>query len=101
MARCLHCSAEIPEHSSFCLACGATLMLTPEEPTIAMAPASSESTDEGRFASGASPLTTAFSAWYANPTIFLVIVVLALTGYAFHTAVAGRPLFKAGFLEPD
>jgi hypothetical protein len=28
-------------------------------------------------------------------------VMLALTGYAFHTAVAGRPLFKAGFLEPN
>jgi hypothetical protein len=46
------------------------------------------------------PLTTDFSAWYASPTIFAVVVVLALAGYAFHTAVAGRPLFKAGFLEP-
>ena len=27
--------------------------------------------------------------------------VLVLTAYAFRTAVAGRPLFKAGFLEPD
>jgi hypothetical protein len=27
--------------------------------------------------------------------------VLALAGYAFHTAVAGRPLFKAGFLDAD
>jgi hypothetical protein len=27
--------------------------------------------------------------------------VLALTAYAFHTALAGRPLFKAGFLERD
>jgi len=42
-----------------------------------------------------------FSAWYASTTIFAVVVFLALTAYAFHTAVAGRPLFKAGFLEPD
>jgi serine/threonine-protein kinase len=47
------------------------------------------------------PLTTDFSAWYASTTIFVVVVVLALKGYAFHTAVAGRPLFKSGFLEPN
>ena len=39
--------------------------------------------------------------WYASTTIFFLVVILALTAYAFHTAVAGRPLFKAGFLEPD
>jgi predicted Ser/Thr protein kinase len=44
-------------------------------------------------------LTTDFSVWYAGPTVAAVAVVLALTAYAFHTAVAGRPLFKAGFLE--
>jgi hypothetical protein len=33
--------------------------------------------------------------------LFPVAIVLALTAYAFHTAVAGRPLFKAGFLESD
>jgi hypothetical protein len=42
-----------------------------------------------------------FSTWYASTTVFVLVVVLALTAYAFHTAVAGRPLFKAGFLEPD
>jgi hypothetical protein len=47
------------------------------------------------------PLTTDFSAWYASATIVAVVVVLALTAYAFHTAVAGRPLFKAGFLDAD
>jgi hypothetical protein len=45
--------------------------------------------------------TADFSAWYANTTILVLVVVLALTAYAFHTAVAGRPLFKAGFFEPD
>ncbi len=47
------------------------------------------------------PLTTDFSAWYSSTTIFAVVVVLALTAYAFRTAVAGRPLFKAGFLDAD
>lgn len=46
-------------------------------------------------------LVSDFSAWYASTTVFLLVVVLALTAYAFHTAVAGRPLLKAGFLEPD
>jgi serine/threonine-protein kinase len=47
------------------------------------------------------PLTTDFSAWYASATIVALVVVLALTAYAFHTAVAGRPLFTAGFLDAD
>jgi hypothetical protein len=47
------------------------------------------------------PLTTDLSAWYAGSAVFAVAIVLGLTVYAFHTAVAGRPLFKAGFLEPD
>ncbi len=47
------------------------------------------------------PLTTDLSAWYAGTSVFAVAVVLALTAYAFQTAVAGRPLFKAGFLESD
>ncbi len=47
------------------------------------------------------PLTTDLTAWYASPTVFVVAIVLALAAYAFHTAIAGRPLFKAGFLESD
>jgi predicted Ser/Thr protein kinase len=47
------------------------------------------------------PLTTDLSVWYSGPTIAVVAVVLVLTAYAFHTAVAGRRLFKAGFLEPN
>jgi hypothetical protein len=45
------------------------------------------------------PVTTDFSAWYAGSAIFTLACIVALTGYAFHTALAGRPLFKAGFLE--
>jgi hypothetical protein len=47
------------------------------------------------------PVTTDFSTWYAGSTIFALAVVLALTAYAFRTAVAGRPLFQAGPLERD
>jgi len=42
-----------------------------------------------------------FSAWYAGTTVFAVLFFLAVTAYAFHTALAGRPLFKTGFLESD
>ena len=42
-----------------------------------------------------------FTAWYASTTVFGLVAILALTAYAFHAAEAGRPLFKAGFLELD
>jgi serine/threonine-protein kinase len=45
------------------------------------------------------PVTTDFSAWYAGSAIFTLACIVGLTGYAFHTALAGRPLFKAAFLE--
>ena len=45
------------------------------------------------------PITTDFSAWYAGSAIFTLACIVALTGYAFHTALGGRPLFKARFLE--
>jgi serine/threonine-protein kinase len=47
------------------------------------------------------PLVGDFSTWYASTTFFVLVVVLALTAYAFHTAVAGRPLFNTGFIDPD
>ncbi len=46
-----------------------------------------------------SPLTTNFSAWYAGAAIAALAVVLGLAAYAFHTALAGRPLFQEDFLE--
>jgi serine/threonine-protein kinase len=45
------------------------------------------------------PITADFSAWYAGSAIFTLACIVTLTGYAFHTALAGRTLFKAGFLE--
>jgi hypothetical protein len=47
------------------------------------------------------PRTSDFSAWYAGSSIFAIASVLALSAYALYTALAGRPLFKAGFLEND
>ncbi len=47
------------------------------------------------------PLTADFSAWYAGSSLFAIASVLALTAYASYTALAGRPLFKAGFLDTD
>ena len=45
------------------------------------------------------PITADFSAWYAGRTIFMLAFVVVMSGYAFHTALGGRPLFKADFLE--
>ncbi|HYL72908.1 MAG TPA: serine/threonine-protein kinase, partial [Bryobacteraceae bacterium] len=47
------------------------------------------------------PLTTDFSAWYAGNSLYALASVLVLTAYALYTALAGRPLFKAGFLDPE
>jgi hypothetical protein len=45
------------------------------------------------------PMTLDFSAWYSGATLFAVVVVLALTAYAFDTARAGRLLFREGALD--
>lgn len=45
------------------------------------------------------PLTTDFSTWYSGITVFTVGIVLLLAGYGFYAALAGRPLFREGFLE--
>ncbi len=47
------------------------------------------------------PLTTDFSTWYAASSLFAIASVVALTACAVYTALAGRPLFKAGFLDSD
>jgi serine/threonine-protein kinase len=43
--------------------------------------------------------TLDFSAWYSGRTIFTAMLILGLALYGFRTALAGRPLLKAGFLE--
>jgi len=47
----------------------------------------------------ACPLTMDFSAWYAENMFVAIGVVLVLAVYAFHVALAGRPIFRARFLE--
>lgn len=45
------------------------------------------------------PITTDFSAWYAGSTLFTLLVVLALSVYAFHTSLGGQKVFAGKFLE--
>jgi serine/threonine protein kinase len=40
------------------------------------------------------PVTSDFSAWYAGSALFAVVFVVALAGWAFHTALGGRALFS-------
>ena len=40
------------------------------------------------------PITADFSAWYAGTSLFALLSLAALAGYAFHAALAGRPLFR-------
>ena len=39
------------------------------------------------------PMTFDFSAWYASATLLALAAVFGLAGFAFHTALAGRPIF--------
>jgi len=41
------------------------------------------------------PITSDFSAWYAADFVLAVIISLTLAGFAFYTALAGQPLFRA------
>jgi serine/threonine-protein kinase len=45
------------------------------------------------------PITTDFSAWYAGTTLFTLLGVLALAGYAFHTSLGGQKIFEGKLLE--
>jgi hypothetical protein len=40
------------------------------------------------------PLTTHLPAWYAKSAVLAMLSVLALAVYAFHTTLAGRPLWR-------
>jgi hypothetical protein len=46
------------------------------------------------------PLTTHLSAWYAKSALLAMASVLALAIYAFHTTLAGRPLWRDELHEP-
>jgi len=45
------------------------------------------------------PLTTHLSAWYARGALLAMLSVLALAIYAFHTTLAGRPLWRGELQE--
>jgi serine/threonine-protein kinase len=45
------------------------------------------------------PITTDFSAWYAGSTLFTLLAVLVLAGYAFHTSLGGQKVFQGKLLE--
>jgi hypothetical protein len=44
-------------------------------------------------------ITTDFSAWYAGSSLFTLLAVLALAGYAFYTSLGGQKVFKGKLLE--
>ncbi len=45
------------------------------------------------------PIAIDFSAWYATGSFVVILTLVAVAGYGFHTALAGRPLFKDALLE--
>jgi hypothetical protein len=46
------------------------------------------------------PITSDLSAWYAGDFVLVLIISLALVGFAFYTSLAGQPLFR-GALPDD
>lgn len=46
------------------------------------------------------PITSEFSAWYAGDYVLVLIISLALVGFAFYTSLAGESLFR-GALPDD
>jgi serine/threonine-protein kinase len=47
------------------------------------------------------PTTFDFSAWYAGASLPALILILGMTGWAFRTSLAGRPLFRDTILEAE
>jgi hypothetical protein len=45
------------------------------------------------------PITSDFSAWYAQGTIFVLVVYLAICGYGFYTSLGGQRVFAGKLLE--
>lgn len=45
------------------------------------------------------PTTPDFSAWYAQGTIFVLVVYLAICGYGFYTSLGGQKVFTGKLLE--
>ncbi|MEO8650310.1 MAG: protein kinase [Acidobacteriota bacterium] len=49
----------------------------------------------------AQPFTTNFTAWYAVPSIAVILIIVGLAVYAFRTSLAGQSLFRGGSLLED
>ncbi len=45
------------------------------------------------------PLTTQWSAWYAGISLAGILLIAAITSYAFYTSLGGRPVFGGAVLE--
>ena len=45
------------------------------------------------------PLTTRGSAWYAGISLAGILILAAITFYAFYTSLGGRPVFGSAVLE--
>lgn len=45
------------------------------------------------------PITSDFSAWYVEATLFVLAVTIGLAVYGFYISLAGQPLFKGRLLE--
>ena len=46
-----------------------------------------------------SPITSDFSAWYANGTIFVMSIIAAICGYGFYRSLSGQKVFAGKLLE--
>ena len=45
------------------------------------------------------PITGHFAEWYAEPTILVFVLILALASFGFYTSTAGKPLFGSVSLD--
>jgi hypothetical protein len=45
------------------------------------------------------PMTTDGSAWYAGISLTGMLLMAAITFYAFYTSLGGRPIFGSAVLE--
>jgi hypothetical protein len=45
------------------------------------------------------PFTTNLSAWYAFASLSVMVLILALAGFAFYTSLGGQKVFKGNLLE--
>jgi hypothetical protein len=47
------------------------------------------------------PITLDPSVWYFGRSLAVLVLIMGLAGYAFHTALGQKPALAPGLLEPD